>query len=186
VTCVVGMTDGTKVYLACDSAYSDTMISSASKSPKVFKKDQHIIGYAGNIGLGQNVCYNFHPDVSNVDDENYMYTSFMPQLREFVCEMTPDFSSKLDAIDDNHTDFIVGIKGRLFEISTFGFQCSEYSYTAIGSGSQIAIGYLFSVLSDELIKNECDYYNETIKAVEAAIYFNPHCQHPILIIEMEK
>jgi len=201
MTCVVGFAAANNVFLASDSGFSDNSSSTASKSKKIFHKGSYIIGYAGLAGIGQHVCHNFNSvDLSKINNDNFMETEFIPSLRTFLDDTAPSsYSEKMS--EENSTDFIVGVNGRLFEITTYDFQCSEYDFSAIGSGSLVAMGYVrahrdgSSYLSEESSKywtglylkkeDAYEYYRKlAINCVKASCEIDPFCKEPVQFISL--
>ena len=85
----------------------------------------------------------------------------------------------LDISDDDKAaaDFLVGIHGRLFQISTNDWQVNEYDkYTAIGSGNSYAIGSLDTSYTWK------DPIKKIKTALESAIKNSPQCDYPIDIL----
>lgn len=169
MTCIVAISDGTTVYMGGERGWSDDHSIIPALEPKIFDKGLYLIGYAGNGGMGQNVVYNFEapPLVTNTKIDKYMHTVFMPALKKFV---------KGDIKEEEETSFIIGIKGRVYEISLEDFQCTEYAEVAIGSGNSYALGSLYSTGPLE------NPYRITL-AIEAAIQYSPTCSGPIDYLE---
>lgn len=165
MTCIVAISDNGIVYMGGDRGYSDGNSIMPSLEPKIFDKGLYLIGYAGNAGTGQNIVYNFNAPtlVTNTKIEKYMHGAFMPALKKFI---------KDDIDKDDDTSFIVGIKGRVYEISLQDYQCTEYASIAIGSGYSYALGSLHSTTSLDS--------NKRIKlALQAAITYSPTCMAPV-------
>lgn len=168
MTCIVAISDGNTVYMGGERGYSDEHVIIPSLEPKIYDKGLYLIGYAGNAGTGQNVVHNFNPPafVTNTKVDNYMYRSFIPALRKFL---------KDDIDKDDDTSLIIGIKGRVYEISVQDYQCTEYKEIAIGSGMPYALGSLHT--SKDLPAKERVHI-----AIESAITYSPTCQGPIDIL----
>ena len=101
-----------------------------------------------------------------------MLQVFIPKLRAFVT----DNNIKLPDNEDDNAAFIVGVKGRVYEIDLSDFQCIEYEEVCIGSGGSYAYGSLYSNKNN----NPIDRIHQ---AIEAAITYSPTCQGPIDILE---
>lgn len=174
MTCIVGIVDNNNVYIGGERGHSDSDIIVSSLAPKVFNKLHYVIGYAGNSGMGQSIAYTFDAPTHrvNTDTYKYVYEFFIPAMREHLKDQLPDK-------EDNHACFLLGIKGKLFEIDTSDFQCTEYSEVAIGSGAAYAYGSLYTT---------SNYTIPTIDrihiALDAAITYSPTCQGPIDIVHI--
>jgi len=174
MTCIVAIASEGKVYIGGERGNSDSSTIVSSTRPKVFECGPYLIGYAGNSGIGQAVVYNFEfPPVGKTHNiDRHMLQVFIPKLRSFIT----DNEIKLPNDDDNNAGFIVGVRGRVYEIDLTDFQCIEYNEVCIGSGSSYAYGSLYSNIDQapHIRINE---------AIEAAILYSPTCAGPIDILE---
>jgi ATP-dependent protease HslVU (ClpYQ) peptidase subunit len=173
VTCIVAITDGETVYIGGDRGHSNNDVIVSSLAPKVFNKSHYLIGFAGNTGIGQSIAYTFDAPTHrvNTDTYKYVYQFFIPALREHLKDQLSDK-------EDNQTSFILGIKGKLFEIDTGDFQCTEYAEVAIGSGSSYAYGSLHTTQQFPAATPEM----RVTWALNAATTYSPTCQEPIDIL----
>ena len=172
MTVIIGIADKGKVYIGGDRGHSDSHTLVSSSQPKIFEVGQYIIGYAGNTGVGQAVIHNFpFPPVKNNNIYKHMTTVFIPQLRSFI----NDNNIKLPENDDDNAGFIVGVKGRVYEIDMSDFQCVEYNEIAIGTGSSYAYGSLY-------INKHYEPMDRITQGIEAAILYSPSCSGPIDIL----
>lgn len=174
MTCIVGISYEDKVYIGGERGHSDENIISSSLAPKVFNKSFYLFGYAGNTGLGQSTAYTFDAPTMriNTDVYKYVYNFFMPALRDHLKDYLSDK-------EDNQASFILGIRGKIFEIDTSDFQCVEYSELAIGSGAVYAYGSLHTTYNyDMSIEDRISI------ALDAAITYSPTCQGPIDILSL--
>lgn len=148
MTCIVGITNKTRVWLGADSAASDDSGSiETRKDPKIFKKGDFLIGYAGSFRIGQLLRYKFTPPKKGrgrVDIYQYMVSEWMDALRKVVKD------AGAIKVEDNLEEMtgcsiMVAYKGRLFIIDE-DFQVGEvtHPYAAIGSGAATALGSLYS------------------------------------------
>lgn len=170
MTCIVAIAHEGKVYMGGERGHSDNSIIVSSLAPKIFNKSFYLFGYAGNTGLGQLVEHTFDAPTIRVNTDVYKYVHqlFMPALRDHL----KDYLSEKE---DNQASFILGIKGKVFEIDTSDFQCVEYSELAIGSGAVYAYGSLHTTSQFEVATPI--YRIE--QAINAAITYSPTCQDPI-------
>jgi ATP-dependent protease HslVU (ClpYQ) peptidase subunit len=173
MTCIVAISDNGKVYMGGDRGHSDSHTLVSSTQPKIFDVGSYLIGYAGNSGIGQAVIYNFeYPAVGKTHNiDRHMLKVFIPALRLFFKEN----DIKIPEDDENNAGFIVGVKGRVYEIDISDFQCIEYEEVSIGSGSSYAYGSLYTSI-DLPAKDRVE------KAIQSAINYSPTCQSPIDIL----
>jgi len=172
MTCIVAISYKNKVYMAGERGHSDSHTLVSSTQPKIFDIGSYLIGYAGNSGIGQTVVHNFHfPAIKLTNIYKHMTTVFIPQLRSFI----KDNDIKIPENDDDNASFIVGVKGRVYEIDLSDFQCIEYNEVSIGSGSSYAYGSLYST-------KDYEPQDRIRQGIEAAILYSPSCQYPIDIL----
>jgi ATP-dependent protease HslVU (ClpYQ) peptidase subunit len=173
MTCIVAISDNGKVYMGGDRGHSDSHTLVSSTQPKIFDTGSYLIGYAGNSGIGQAVVYNFeYPAVGKTHNiDRHMLKVFIPALRSFF----KDNDIKIPDSEDDNAGFIVGVKGRVYEIDISDFQCIEYEEVSIGSGSGYAYGSLYSTKDYEPL-------DRIRQGLEAAIKYSPSCQGPIDIL----
>ena len=175
MTCVVAISQGGKVYMGGDSAVVEEGGSiSTRKEPKVFIKNEYIIGYAGSFRFGKFMEHTFVPPKPNLENlDKFFNTIFIDSLREY-CEV-----SKIDpSSEDNPSELLIGTGGRVFEF------CNDWhigeagnGYNAIGSGAYLALGSLYST---RRIKSP---YSRIELSLEAAETFSQSVQRPFTLLE---
>ncbi len=143
MTCIAAIAYNGMVYMGGDSAAADESnhFVSTRKEPKVFIKDDYLIGYAGSFRFGKVVEHIFtppKPDFKNLD--KFLNTIFIDALRECA------ESAKIDpTTEEDSSELLIGIGGRLFEFCNdwhMGEDANDFN--AIGSGSSFAMGSLYS------------------------------------------
>jgi ATP-dependent protease HslVU (ClpYQ) peptidase subunit len=168
MTCIVAVKHNKKIYMGGDRCLSDYESSfyMPTTDPKIFKKDNMVIGYAGSVRMGKVIKYDFEPPKSNVRNlEKYMNIDFINALRECLERN----NLKLDSVSPERNDvadLIIGMRGRIFIVED-DWQVTEhtYDYLSIGSGSPYALGSLHSTA--DLPPNE-----RVEKALKAADQFS--------------
>lgn len=173
MTCIVGISDNGKVYIGGDRGASDGSSIVSLAMPKAYIRDEWIFGYAGSIGIGQ-IMQIINMPIIQEDDDPFMV------LRMDVVDA---FKSMMDIqglsiTEDNDTDILIGIRGRLFEFSPADWSVAEVKETAIGSGGNFALGSLHTTSQFEAASPI--YRIE--QALNAATTYSPSCQQPIDII----
>jgi len=147
MTCIVSVIKDDKVWMGADSAGVCNNILDIRSDKKVFIKNDFLIGFTSSFRMGDILKYNFNPTrCEDWDLEKYMVTTFVDDLREF-------FSKHGFLKKDNNVDyggnFLVGIRGRIFEIGTdFQVGWTSNNYTAIGSGELVAKGALYTMFNN--------------------------------------
>lgn len=167
MTCIVGITHENSTYIGGDRSASDESSLLSIKNPKVEVKGNWIYGYAGTIGIGQLLSFiDLPPEV----DDPYIY------IRLHIVEKLKDAMESFTNPSDIHdTSWLIGYKDRLFEMSSQDWGVVEVDASAIGSGSQYALGSLYTSIERHPV--------ERIGfALGAAIMYSPHCQGPVDIL----
>lgn len=173
MTCIVGVVDDGKVYIGGDRGGSDGSTIVSLAAPKVYIRDEWIFGFAGSIGIGQ-IMQIINIPLLQEDDDPFLV------LRMDVVDA---FKSMMDTqgltIDENSdTDFLIGIRGRLFEFSPADWSVAEVKETAIGSGGNFALGSLYT----SFVSMDISPIDRIDLALDAAITYSPTCQGPIDIL----
>jgi ATP-dependent protease HslVU (ClpYQ) peptidase subunit len=170
MTVIVGIADGTNVYIGGDRAASDGDSVISMSRPKVGVRGDWIYGYSGDIGIGQYMDVIDLP-VLDKDDDPYMVI-----INELIYAM----HERIDRViktDEPQADFLIGARGRLFELSTEAWGVIEINESSIGSGSQFALGSLHTTYTYTIPTKE-----RVELALNAAITYSPSCQAPIDIL----
>lgn len=170
MTCIVGITDGTSIYIGGDRGASDgdTVISMCR--PKVGVRGDWIYGYSGDIGIGQYLDVIELPILKKNDDP------YMVIINELIYTL----HERIDKIikdDAPQADFLIGAKGRLFELSTEAWGVVEVTESSIGSGSQFAFGSLHTTYTYNI-----PIIDRIQIALDSAITYSPTCQGPTDIL----
>jgi ATP-dependent protease HslVU (ClpYQ) peptidase subunit len=176
MTCISAIAHNGKIYMGGDSAASDEgNIVSTRKEPKVFIKNNYLIGYAGSFRFGKVVEHVFIPPKPQTDNlDKFLNTSFVDALRS-ACEV-----SKIDpSSEDDPSELLVGVNGRLFEFcNDWHFGEDANNFNAIGSGSSFALGSLYST-------GRMQSPPARIKlSLQAAEKFSPSVRSPFTILEL--
>jgi ATP-dependent protease HslVU (ClpYQ) peptidase subunit len=173
MTCIVGLKSSGKVYLAGERGASDEDSIMHLTKPKIHRVGPYVIGFAGTLE-GQRLAYAFDPPRPHEDEDldQFMHTTFLKYLKEFYEEWWVDTSK------DAELSLLIGIKDRLYEHHASDMSISEYSigYSAIGSGSPFALGFLYA---------SPDFKNPekmVESAIKAAIKFSPTCSGTVDIL----
>ncbi len=171
MTCIAGVVDQGRVYLAADSSASSDIFISKRQEAKLFRKGEMVIGYCASFRVGQLLKYKLNlPTDSEEDAYAYMCTDFVDTIKKLIEENTDK---------DETLNLLVGYRGRLFEVGC-SYEVGEYTeeYSAIGCGFQYALGALYS--SKGLpVKNRLDY------AIQASAEYSPFVCLPIAYLDEE-
>ena len=172
MTCIVGIASEGIVYIGGDRGLSDSDSILSMPRPKVVQNGEYLIGLSGSLGVGQLLQMIDLPSAGR-NPEMTLRTSFTKSFKESLEEYGPDITK-----EDNDTDFLIGVKGKLYEYSIGDWSVAEVEYSAVGSGSSIALGSLYTS------NNYKDPYKRIKIALEAACTLSPSCQLPIDIYKI--
>ena len=163
MTCIVGITNGYQVYMGGERAASDGDSIISLASPKVEERNGWVYGYAGTIGIGQLMSLISLP--AEVDD---IYTYIRLSIVEDIKKAIDAFSHTPENPD---TTWLIGKNGRLFELNAEDWGVIEIYESAIGGGSQYALGSLYTSIDKTPIER-------ITLALQSAITYSPTCQGP--------
>ena len=167
MTCIVALVEDNTIYMGGDRSASDDISIVSMKTPKVYIRDEWIYGYAGTIGIGQLINYIDLPSPEG-DIEKLIRLDICESLKAMIDSHARD-------TENEDTGFLIGAKGRLFEFNVSDWGVLEIDQTSIGSGSQIALGSLYTSIDNNPI-------DRIGMAVGAAITYSPSCQGPIDVL----
>ena len=170
MTCIVGIASDGVVYMGGERGATDDSSILSLCRPKIAIINNYLIGYAGSQGIGQLAhMIDLPPIGKNI--EKTLRTTFVKTLKSAIEEY-----GNASPLEDNSTDWLIGVNGRLFEISSVDWQVCEFDITAIGSGGPIALGSLHTS------RNWNDNEKRIKYALQAAVDISTSCSGPIDIL----
>lgn len=167
MTCIVGISNGGNVYIGGERGSSDESSILPLTRPKVAYNSDYLIGYSGSQGIGELAHFINMPPITK-DIHKTLRTTFISTLKSAI----EDYGNA-SHLEDNSTDWLVGVNGKLFEISSEDWHIAEFEYSAIGGGGNIALGSLHTS------RNWRDQEKRIRYALQAAVDINPGCISPI-------
>lgn len=147
MTIIAAIKDGNKIYMGGDSIGANPWSYSIRNEPKVFIKDELIIGYAGSFRLGQLVQYAFEIPAKreNCNDYKYMICDFVTSLKTCLRDNGCMIKEKEQELIENEGCLLIGYRGNLYELSSdWQIATCPEGVGAIGSGYLVALGVLFA------------------------------------------
>lgn len=145
MTAIAALIHDGRIVMGGDSAGVAGMQMTVRKDAKVFTVGPYLIGFTDSFRMGQLIRYAFEmpPPPDNLDDlHRHMCTTWVTALRD--CLFKGGWAIRDDCREIGGT-FLVGVKGRLFEVNS-DFQVGESAngYAAAGCGEEIALGALYA------------------------------------------
>lgn len=174
MTCICGMISDGDVWIGGDSAGVAGLSITIRADEKVFKiGEQFIAGFTTSFRMGQLLRYKLDPPAQTISesDMKYLTTAFVESCQK--CFADNGFGSKHEG-----GIFLLGYKSKLYTIDS-DYQVGEPAggYDAVGCGSQLALGSMFSSVG----KKPAD----RIKlALSAASHFSGGVAPPFTILKL--
>ena len=175
MTCIVGIAYEGTVYIGSDRGASDGDSILSMCRPKVHVKQDWIFGYAGDLGTAQLLEF---ADLPILEEDEDPYKVLRLDVVEELRSLIESHGTMPNDKEDNSASFLIGAKGRLFELSTSDWSVVEVYETAIGSGGTFALGSLHTTSQFPVALPT--YRIE--QALNAAITLSPTCQGPTDIL----
>lgn len=174
MTCIVGIAKENVVYIGGERSASDESTILSACRPKVGIRGDWLYGFSGSYGTGQLIEFIALPKVLKNDDP---YTVLRMAVVEELKKAYDAFGRDLE---DNSSSWLIGCKGRLFELSSGDWGVVEVEESSIGSGNTIALGSLhttkqFSAATPDM---------RIQWALDAAITISPTCLGPVDILSL--
>jgi ATP-dependent protease HslVU (ClpYQ) peptidase subunit len=163
LTVVVGLIDKERIWMGGDSLGSAGWDCTTRKDPKVFRKDEFLIGFTSSFRMGQLLRYKFvPPKFYEGDIFEYMVCEFVDSLRNTFKD--GGFASSNEG-EEKGGAFLVGFKGRLFEIES-DYQVGEplNGMAAVGCGSAYALGALYASQTQRNPRTRIQEYSNGCRA----------------------
>lgn len=180
MTCIVGVADGTNVWLGADNAGSDEQGNLYLHSEtKVWKHNGLVIGSSGSRRIAQLLKHSLEcpPCPAEQDALSFVVTTFLDAVRKCLRERAR--LTVKDGLETMNGSIIVGVKGRLFTIDDeFGVNEAPDGYDAVGSGAPEARGVLYALAHEGL--------NSILPtALECSERFNTEVRRPFAYVSTE-
>ena len=153
MTCIVGMRDKSSVIIGGDSLASNAFYKTARGDSKVFCKDGYVVGFSSSYRMGQLLAHTMDfpvpPETSNEKELlGFMVSDFIEKVRD--CFDKGGFLKKENEVIEGGS-FIIGVNGCLFSvIDDFQVEIPSIGFAACGSGSDYALGSMYSTIDMKL------------------------------------
>lgn len=163
MTCIAGRVSGSSVTLAADAFAGNTGVGSPHGHHKLFARDGLLIGCSSSFRMIDLLRYELTipPMISDLDE--WARRHFSSALRETFGG--GGFRKKDNEVETGGT-FVFAAGGRLFQVESDFAVLPVFDYTAVGSGSYVALGALHAGAG-------------ALDAVRAAVCHTPTCCDPV-------
>ncbi len=183
MTCIVGLVQGTGVWIGGDSAGSNSSFIMTRKDPKVFRVGEMLMGCCGSFRMAQLLRCTFEPPAhpEEMDVERYLVGPFIDAVRRLFKDGGAATSEK-EA--ERGTFFLLGYRGGLYRIEhDYHVGQAADGYDAIGSGSDFALGALHALAATRSRLAPPDRIRLALEASERS---SPSVRGPFIIEQTEK
>jgi ATP-dependent protease HslVU (ClpYQ) peptidase subunit len=179
MTAVVGLVHDGRVHLGADSAGVSGWSLTVRADEKVFATGEYVMGFTSSFRMGQLLRYGFTPPAPEGDLPRFMVTTFIDAGRESL--KTGGYATKSSEQEFGGT-FLVGIRGRLFEIHN-DYQVGEPAdqIAAVGCGFEVALGALYATAA-----TRTPVKRRILTALSAAERFNAGVRGPFALVSSKK
>jgi len=178
MTIVIGVVEGTQVWMGSDSLASDDVQAFVLQRPKLFcrrvGKRPLLMGLSGSVRIAQIAeCLSLPKAGRKVDA--YL---FMLEMAEALRLALRDKGAGGETNGEQWGEFtlMAAFAGRLFIVQSDYSVLERCPYAAIGSGELYALGSLHAT-RDSGLRPE----TRLLEALAAAEHFDPHCRRPFYV-----
>ena len=185
MTTLIGISGKDFVVMAADSQITEENLRTISLlTPKIIEINGYLIGITGDTRPGDILAYNWNPPVYNGEDPvQWMGKKIIPSIiRAF--EQHGYAWAKQEA--DGGFDYLISFDANLFHIACeMSFIYNQEGSKGIGSGGQIALGYLYS-LAPGATKTLAASKSVARKAIEIASVLDVNTAPPVQLVIQER
>lgn len=142
MTCIVGVAENGIVTIGGDSAGVSGWNVTIRADEKVFANGEFVMGFTSSYRMGQLLRHRLRPPeaMPSQSVEHFMCVTFIDAVRQCLAD---GGWKKVDNSVDKGGEFLVGYRGRLFQVAE-DFQVGESvdGFAACGCGESFALGAL--------------------------------------------
>ena len=176
-------TDYYAVLCADSQITEDNLISNSSSTPKIVEVGKFLIGISGDIRPGDILTYNWKPPAYRGENPvTYMGAKVIPSIITAFNDNNYEWN-KVDK--DGGFDYLFAFNGNIFRVACdLSFFQTDHGTYGIGSGGQLALGYLYSIRKPIM---DLDYIKRHARrAVEIASVLDSNTGKPLQLVVQEK
>ena len=152
----------------------DNFKTLSSGTPKIVKRGRYLIGITGDTRPGDILTYNWRPPTfRNSDDPiQHMGKKVIPSIIKAFNEGGYKWDDKDDKSDSGF-DYLIAFNGNLFHIACdMSFIQADNHIYGLGSGGQLAFGYLNGSLENIKVKSTETLDSLVRRAIQFASQFD--------------
>jgi len=185
MTTLIGISGKDFAVLAADSQITEDNLRTISLlTPKIVEINGYLLGITGDSRPGDVLAYNWNPPAYNGEDPiQWMGKKIIPSIIRAFEQHGYDWAKQ--AAEDGF-DYLISFDANLFHIACdMSFISSQEGRYGIGSGGQIALGYLYS-LAPGATKTIAASKSVARKAIEIASVLDVNTSPPVQLVVQER
>ena len=185
MTTLVGIAGKDFVVMSADSQITEDNLRTISLlTPKIIEVNEYLIGITGDTRPGDILAYNWNPPPYNGEDPiQWMGKKIIPSIIRAFETHGYDWA-KQDK--EGGFDYLIAFDANLFHIACdMSFISNQEGRYGIGSGGQIALGYLYS-LSANATKTLASAQSVARKAIKIASVLDVNTAPPVQLVVQER
>ena len=179
MTVIVALKQDDHIFFGADSSCGDDSNNFGMKEPKIFFIGKEMVGYAGNIRIGQLLkLWKFPKEI--VDVNKYIHHHIPMSIRQLLKgNGCLTIKKNVEEMTDTHIIFTFRDKIYLME-EDFAVWESWDKYLSIGSGSDLAMGSLYTTSKWDIPAKDRVKF-----ALEASERYSNSVEKPFKFLEKE-
>jgi ATP-dependent protease HslVU (ClpYQ) peptidase subunit len=185
MTTLVAISGKDFVVMSADSQITEENLRTISVlTPKIIDVNGYLLGITGDTRPGDVLAYNWNPPVYNGEDPIlWMGRKIIPSIIRAFEQHGYEWS-KQDK--EGGFDYLISFDANLFHIACdMSFISNQEGRYGIGSGGQIALGYLYS-LAPGATKTLAASKSVARKAIEIASVLDVNTSPPVQLVVQER
>ena len=171
------------VLVADSQITEDNLVTLATSTPKIVEVGKFLLAVSGDTRPGDILSYNWKPPAYRGEEPaQFMGKKVIPSIIATISENNYEWN-KVDK--DGGFDYLFAFNGNIFRVACdLSFFQTDHGTYGIGSGGQLALGYLYSIRKPDM---ELDYAKRHArKAVEIASVLDTNTSKPLQFAVQER
>ena len=171
------------VLVADSQITEDNLVTLAVTTPKIIEVGKFLIGISGDTRPGDILSYNWKPPIYRGEDPvQFMGKKVIPSISQAFTDNNYDYNKESK---DGGFDYLIAFNGNIFRIACdLSFFQADHGAYGIGSGGQLALGYLYSVIKPDM---DLAYAKRHARrAVEIASVLDANTGKPLQLVVQER
>jgi len=184
MTTIVALEGIDYAVLVADSQITeDNLISISTSTPKIVEVGKFLLGISGDTRPGDILAYNWRgPLYKGEDPAQFMGRKVIPSIITAFTDNNYDYNKENK---DGGFDYLIAFNGNIFRIACdLSFFQTNHGAYGIGSGGQLALGYLYSICKPDM--DLAFAKRHARRAVEIASVLDANTNKPLQLVIQER